>query len=82
MNNKEQHWLYRQENRRKLRMAGIVALLLSVIAELLIVLHPYFAIADIFAFHAVFGFISCVLLVLIAWLLGILIKRRNDYYDS
>lgn len=82
MSDKAKHWLYREENRRKLRTAGVVVVILSVIAELLITLHPYFAIADFFAFHAVFGFISCVLLVLFARLLGTLIKRRDDYYDS
>lgn len=81
MNETSKHWLYRGETRRKLWLAGIVILVLTVIAELFIKLHPYFAIAGIFAFHAVFGFISCVVMVLFARFLGVLIKRREDYYD-
>lgn len=81
MNETDKHWLYRSASRRKLWIAGIGILVLTVVAELLIRLHPYFAIADFFAFHAVFGFISCVAMVLFAKLLGFLVKRRDDYYD-
>ena len=31
-------------------------------------------------FGAVFGFLSCVLMVLFAKALGVLLKRPNDYY--
>lgn len=82
MNESDKHWLYRTANRRKLWLAGITILVLSVVSELLISLHPYFAVADFFAFHAVFGFLSCVAMVIFAKLLGFLVKRRDDYYDS
>jgi len=49
--------------------------------EYFIVLHPHFGIEKIFGFHAVFGFLSCVVLIIFAKLLGFLVKRKDDYYD-
>lgn len=82
MNDSEKHWLYRRTTPGKLWKAGIAVLSLTVIAELFIKLHPHFAIAEFFAFHAVFGFVSCLVMVLFARLLGYLVKRRDDYYDN
>lgn len=77
----KRHWLYRGENLKKIWIGGSVILLLTVIAELLVKLHPYFKIAEIFAFHAIYGLLSCVAMILFARLLGFFIKRRDDYYD-
>ena len=44
--------------------------------------HPYFAWEKWFGFYAIYGFIACVLLVLVAkYILRPLIKREEDYYD-
>lgn len=75
------HWLYSTAARRKLWITGIVILLLTVIAEVFIKSHPYFEIAEFYSFHAVFGFVSCVVMIIFAKLLGFIIKRRDDYYD-
>jgi len=77
----KQHWLYRKGNIRKLWVWGGLVLLLTVIAELFIALHPYFRIAEIFGFHAIYGLLSCIAMILFAKLLGFFIKRRDDYYD-
>jgi hypothetical protein len=78
----KQHWLYLPATRRKLWIAGIAVLVLTVIAELFIHPHAYFLIAEFFGFFAVYGFLSCVILVVIANLLGWLLKRKDDYYDD
>jgi UPF0716 family protein affecting phage T7 exclusion len=75
------HWLYFPSAKRKLWIVGVIFLLLTVIGEFFIKLHPYFEITGYFAFHAVFGFLSCVAMILFARLLGYFIKRRDDYYD-
>ena len=75
-------FLYKPGNLKKILALGIAILIITVLAETLIALHPYFAIADFFSFNAAYGFISCVLLVILAKLLGRFIKRREDYYDS
>ena len=77
----KKHWLYREENRGKLWWGSAVILAITVIAEVFIHLHGHFSIADFFGFHAVYGFLTCVGMVLFARLLGVLVKRRDDYYD-
>ena len=78
----KKHWLYLPATRRKLWIAGCIVLAFTVIAELFIKLHPYFSITGLFAFHAVFGFLSCVAMILFARLLGFFIKRKENYYDK
>lgn len=38
-------------------------------------------IAELPVFHAVYGFIACLLIVLASWLMGLLIMKGEDYYD-
>ena len=78
----KQHWLYRPGTPRKLWIAGLIILLLTIVAEPFITLHPHFSIEHLFSFYALFGFISCVVMVVVAILLGVLVKRKDDYYDD
>ncbi len=78
----KQHWLYRPETSRKLWILGSIVLALTVMAELFTSFHPHFAIERLFSFHALLGFISCVVMVLFSKLLGVLVKRKDDYYDD
>ena len=77
----KKHWLYREENRSKLWKASAMILALTLGAELFIHVHAYFPIADFFGFQAIYGFLSCVGMVVFAKVLGLVIKRRDDYYD-
>lgn len=57
-------------------------LALLLIAEFFIHKHSYFVWEDFPFFHAIYGFVVFVVLILIAkHLLRPLIKRREDYYD-
>ncbi len=76
------HWLYRSENHRKLWIGGGCILLLCVLAELLLERHAHFGIDGWFGFQALYGFVTCVAMVVLAKLLGVLIKRQDDYYDD
>ncbi len=59
---------------------GILVLL--IISEFLIDKHPYFSFAAMPTFYALFGFLSCVLIVLAANILGkIWLQKGEDYYD-
>jgi hypothetical protein len=77
----KQNWFYKETSIKKLWIGAIVILALTVIAEIVIVLHPHFKIESLFSFHALFGFFSCVVMVVFAKLLGFLVKRKDDYYD-
>ena len=77
----KQNWFYRKNNIKNLRILSITVLWLIVLIEFFIVLHPHFDIEGVFGFYAIFGFLSCVGLIIFAKLLGFLIKRKDDYYD-
>ena len=55
---------------------------LSLIAEIFVhrhVAHPWEA---LFGFYSLYGFIACVLLVLVAKEMRKVLMRREDYYDG
>jgi hypothetical protein len=40
----------------------------------------HFEIEQIFGFYAVYGFLACAALILIAKAIGVFLKRPDDYY--
>ncbi|HYD55931.1 MAG TPA: hypothetical protein VEB41_03385 [Burkholderiales bacterium] len=60
----------------------LAVLALTVAAELVVTLHPHFAVERLFAFNAVFGFAACAAMILVAKGIGLLVKRRDTYYDD
>lgn len=81
------HWLYREENRKKLWAVQIVILVLAVIPEFFVHHHAHFEEQGIhvdasWGFFAWFGFLSCALMVVAAKTLGVVLKRKDNYYDD
>jgi hypothetical protein len=60
----------------------IAVLAITVAAQLLVEPHPHFAVEGLFAWNALYGFLACAVLILLARALGLLLKRREDYYDD
>jgi hypothetical protein len=60
----------------------IAVLAATVAAQLFIGSHPHFAVEGLFAWNALYGFLACAALILVARALGLLLKRRDDYYDD
>lgn len=82
MNDEQQlHWLVRPSTIRKLWIVFSVVLALVVLGQTVIYVKGYFGFDTWFGFGAVYGFVSCLLMVLIAKLLGVLLKRPENYYD-
>jgi hypothetical protein len=52
-----------------------------VLAQTVIYIKGYFGFDAWFGFGAIYGFVSCLIMVLVAKLLGLLLKRPEDYYD-
>ncbi len=75
------HWLVRPHNIRKLWIVFIAILALTVLAEFIWHPHPHFTLDRIFGFGAWFGFLACVGLVAFAKVLGVLLKRKDTYYE-
>lgn len=75
------HWLDDPINVKRLWRAFLAVLAVLVLVELGVSLHPHFGIDALFGFHAWYGFIACALLIAIAKLLGVFLKRPDDYYE-
>jgi hypothetical protein len=67
---------------RRLWAAFLAVLGLTLLAELAVEGHPHFEVERLFAFNALYGFLACAALILVAKALGLLLKRKDDYYDD
>jgi membrane protease YdiL (CAAX protease family) len=74
------HWLDEPRNIMRLWRGFLVVLALTVVAEFLVVMHPAFEAESLFAFPAMYGFFTCVAMIVVAKALGFLLKRPDRYY--
>ena len=81
MNDHEQHWLTTPKSVRRLWIGFCIVLLLTVLLDLFVTQYEHFGIDDEFGFYAWYGFLACAAMVVVAKLLGKLMKRPDDYYD-
>jgi hypothetical protein len=77
---KASHWLDEPHNVKRLWRGFLAVLALTVLAELLVSLHPQFGIESVFGFHAGFGFLACAAMIIVARALALLLKRPDTYY--
>lgn len=75
-------WLARPSTIRLLWRVFAVILALSVGAQLLFSVKGYFSIDGWLGFGAIFGFLSCLAMVLFAKLLGKFLKRPESHYKG
>ena len=66
---------------RLLRGFYIICILL-VVVDFIVHRHIYMAWENLPAFYALYGFVACVALVLLAKLLRKVVMRKEDYYDE
>lgn len=76
------HWLVRASTIRMLWLGGCTVLAVTVFAEFLFPIKGFFSVDNWPGFAAVFGFLSCVAMIAIAKLLGVVLKRQQDYYGE
>ena len=76
------HWLDQPRNVERLWRGFLVVLALTVLAELLVHLHPYFGIESVFGFYAWFGFLACAAMIVVAKALALVLKRPDTYYGQ
>ena len=75
-------WLAQPETIRKLWIALFAFLALLLVGGAIFPVHGHFPIEELFGFAAWVGFISCVVLVVIAKTLSVFLKRPDTYYDD
>lgn len=76
------HWLDKPDNVKRLWRGFLVVLALTVLAQLVVHLHPHFAIDSVFGFSAWFGFLACAAMIVVAKALALLLKRPDTYYGE
>jgi len=76
------HWLDDPRNVKLLWRLFLVVLAVVVLVEPFVRMHPHFAVEGLFGFHAWFGLLTCVAMILVAKALGALLKRPDTYYDE
>ena len=76
------HWLVRPGTIRLIWRVFIAVLAATVLAQLLITVKAYFGVDGWFGFGAVYGFLACLAMVLFAKLLGVVLKRDENYYSG
>ena len=75
-------WLARPTTIRLLWWVFAVVLAVSVGAQFLFKVKAYFGVDGWLGVGAVFGFLSCLAMVLVAKGLGWILKRDEDYYEE
>lgn len=70
------------ENISKMLKVFYVICVLLVVADLIVHRHIYHDWENLPAFYAIYGFIGCVILVLIAKEMRKFLMRGEDYYDE
>jgi hypothetical protein len=79
---RDDHWLVREETIRWLWVGSAIGLTFLVTLDLVIEHHPHFGVDGWFGFGAWFGFLSCGGLIAFAKLLGVFLKRPDEYYGD
>lgn len=74
------HFLGRPGVIRRLWWGFSIVLALTLVAQAAFPVKGYFTVDGWFGFGAVYGFLSCLAMVLIARALGAVLKRPRDYY--
>lgn len=78
----KQHIFDKPKNVKRLLAIFYSILVLLLIGDFFVHKHAYFPWEERPEFYAVFGFVACVILVLVAkYILRPLVKRKEDYYD-
>jgi len=78
----KRHWLDEPRNVKRLWRGFLVVLVLMMLAEAVVSLHPHFGIDSLFGFHAGFGFLACAAMIGVAKALALWLKRPDSYYDE
>ena len=81
MNDERKTWLDEPRNVTLIYWAVFLVCALLFVADAFYHKHPYFEAESWFGFYGLFGFVACVVLVLVAKLLRVILKRPEDYYD-
>ena len=78
----KKHIFDNPQNVQRLLIGFYVVCFLLVVADFLIHRHISMGWEEIPAFYAGYGFVACVLLVILAKGMRVILMRKEDYYDE
>lgn len=81
-NKSNDHWLVRAKTIHILWWVFSTILAITVLAQLVFASKGYFIVDGWLGFGAVFGFLSCLVMVLVAKGLGKVLKREEHFYGD
>lgn len=79
---RDDHWLARPTTVKRLWQAFMIVLAVTVLLQFRVSIEGAFPLEGTFGFAAAFGFASCIAMVILARVLGWLLKRPEDYYGE
>ncbi|MEM8953529.1 MAG: hypothetical protein AAGD22_05200 [Verrucomicrobiota bacterium] len=79
-NGKEFDWFDRPGVRRGLWRALCLACLVALVGEFFVKRKGHFGIDGMFGFFALLGFVTCVVAIFLVKVLGVWLRRSEDYY--
>ncbi len=79
---KDKHWLMRPKTIKLLWWLFVGILVLTLVPGFFLHQHEHFGIEGSFGFYAWYGFITCMVMIVVAKLLGTFLKREDSYYDD
>lgn len=79
---KELTFLDSPENRRRVRMYFYIALVVLFVLDFFVSRVGHLRWEKAPEFFAAYGFVSCIVLIFVAKLLRIIVKRPEDYYEN
>lgn len=78
----KEHFFDKPENVQRVLKGFYAICIILVIADFVVHRHISLSWEEIPAFYAIYGFIACVVLVVIAKEMRKVIMRKEDYYDE
>ncbi|PLY00014.1 MAG: hypothetical protein C0623_08055 [Desulfuromonas sp.] len=82
-NKKEFDWFDHPQNIKRLKIGFYIVLVLLVVPDFFMHKHTLFSSVEALpGFYALFGFIACVVIILVSKLFGLALKVKEDYYDD
>ena len=77
----KQYWLDRPGSVNKVTRTIYTICALLFLADFAYHKHPHFSAESWFGFYGLYGFVACVILVLVAKEMRRLLGRKEDYYE-
>ena len=81
MENSKKYWLDKPRNVKTLLIILYVVCALLLLTDVFYHKHAIISLEESFGFYGIYGFVACVILVLIAKEMRRLLGREEDYYE-